>query len=114
MKKVLHFSSLQEAASYTPVLLISKNPFPNRKVYNCLKYFIQLFLGRTLARMQRNCMKSADNFCYVGGEVSFSSQNCVVSPIIRKAFHRYFGCQTGDLDKGWAQYICCSACAANL
>jgi hypothetical protein len=40
-------------------------------ICTCPKYCIQLFLGRSSARMQRNCVKSADNFCYVGGEVTF-------------------------------------------
>ena len=34
----------------------------------------------------------------------FSSQKCIITPIIRKIFYLYLGCLTGDQDKGWALY----------
>ena len=64
--------------------------------------------------MQRKCVNSTDNFCYICGEVTFSSQKRAITPIIRKAYHLYFGCQIGDQDKSWAPHICCNTCAANL
>jgi hypothetical protein len=88
--------------------------FRSVKCYKCLKSFIQPFLGRTLIRLQRKCVNSADNFCYICGEVTFSSQKHAIIPIIRKACHLYFGCQTGNQDKSWAPHICCNICAANL
>lgn len=69
---LLHFCSFQGAASYTPVLLMSDSLLLHWKTFKkCPKYCIQLFVGQPSARMQRNCVKSADNFCYTGGKVTF-------------------------------------------
>jgi hypothetical protein len=102
-------------ALYTRVFLMSKC-LSQREVFinKCLQTFIQPFLGRTSMRMQRKFVNSADNCCYVCGEVTFSSQKRAITPIIWKAYHFYFGCQIGDQDRSWAPHICCNTCAANL
>lgn len=64
--------------------------------------------------MPRHCVNSADNFCYVCGEVTFSSQKQQITPLIRKAYQFYFGCKIGDQDKAWAPHIICNTCASNL
>jgi hypothetical protein len=99
---------------HTCVSHFKKSSFAASSVYKCLKTFIQPFLGRISIRMERKCVNSADNFCYICGEVTFSSQKRAITPIIRKAYHLYFGCQIGDQDKSWAPQICCNTCAANL
>jgi hypothetical protein len=93
---------------HTCVSHFKKSSFEASSVYKCLKRFIQPFLGRTSIRMQRKCVNSADNVCYICGEVTFSSQKRAITSIIRKAYHPYFGCQIGDQDKSWAPHICCS------
>jgi hypothetical protein len=75
---------------------------------------MQPFLGRTSIRMQQKCVNSADKFCYICGDVTISSQKRAITPIIRKAYHLYFGCQIGDQDKSWAPHISCNTCVANL
>ena len=64
--------------------------------------------------MPRKCINSADQFCYICGDVTFAYQKRTLSPMIRHAYHLYFGCKVGDQDKGWAPHICCNRCAVNL
>ena len=64
--------------------------------------------------MPRNCVNSADNFCYICGEVTFARQRKVITAIVKKAYHLYFGCKIGDQDKSWAPHICCRKCATVL
>jgi hypothetical protein len=64
--------------------------------------------------MPRKCVNRADNFCYVCGKVTFTSQKRPLTPIVRKAYHLYFGCKVGEQDKRWAPHICCNSCSANL
>ena len=64
--------------------------------------------------MPCNCVNSADNFCYVCGEVLFARQRKAIIAIVRKAYDLYFGSKIGDQDKSWALHICCRKCATNL
>lgn len=64
--------------------------------------------------MPPTCVNSADNFCYVCGEVTFASQKRSITTMVKKAYHLYFGCKIGDQDKRWAPHICCNTCATNL
>ncbi|XP_065444006.1 uncharacterized protein LOC101953070 isoform X3 [Chrysemys picta bellii] len=64
--------------------------------------------------MPHTCVNSADNFRYVCGEVTFASQKRSITTMVKKAYHLYFGCKTGDQDKRWAPHICCNTCATNL
>jgi len=64
--------------------------------------------------MQRKCVNSADNFYYICGKVTFSSQKLAVTSIIRKTYHLYFYCQVGDQGKSWDPHLCCNTCATNL
>ncbi|KAJ8888328.1 hypothetical protein PR048_007815 [Dryococelus australis] len=57
---------------------------------------------------------SVGKFCYVCGEVTFAGQKHTITPLIRKAYFLYFGCQIGDEDKSWAPHICCNNCACDL
>jgi len=75
---------------------------------------VQWLLGQISRRMQRKCVNSADSFCYICGELTFSSQKIAVTPIIRKTYHLCFGCQVGDQDKSWDPHLCCNVCATNL
>jgi hypothetical protein len=79
---------------HTCVSHFKKLSFAASSVYKCLKSFIQPFLGWTSIGMQRKCVNIADN-CYICGELTFSSQKHAITPIIRKAYHLYFGCQIG-------------------
>jgi len=49
--------------------------------------------------MSRSSVNSADLFCYVCGEVTSVSQRRSIMPLIKKAYHLYFGCKLGDQDK---------------
>ena len=53
-------------------------------------------------------MNSADNFCYICGEVTFVSQKRNMTAVIKKAYNLYYGCKIGDQDKSWAPHICMS------
>jgi hypothetical protein len=64
--------------------------------------------------MPRHCVDSADNVCYICGEVAFARQRKAITAILRKAYHLYFGCKIGDQDKSWAPHMCCRKCATNL
>ena len=43
--------------------------------------------------MPRVCVNSADNFCYICGEFTVSSQKHGLTTRTRKAYHQYFGCK---------------------
>lgn len=64
--------------------------------------------------MPRNCVNSANNFCYICGEVTFAAQKKNIGATVKKAYHLYFGCKIGDQDKDWAPHVCCRTCAVNL
>ena len=64
--------------------------------------------------MSRVCVNSADNFCYICGEFTVSSQKHVLTTRTRKAYHQYFGCKVGDQEKPWAPHICCNSCVTAL
>ena len=64
--------------------------------------------------MPRDCVNSADNFCYICGEVAFARQRKAFTAILKKAYHLYFGWKIGDQDKSWAPHICCRKCATDL
>ena len=61
--------------------------------------------------MPRNCVDSADNVCYICGEVTFERQRKAITAIVKKAYNLYFGCKIGDQDKSWAPNIWCRKCA---
>jgi hypothetical protein len=62
----------------------------------------------------RNCINSADNFCYICGEVTFARQRNANTAIGKKAYYLYFGSKIGDQDKSWAPHIFCRKCATKL
>ena len=64
--------------------------------------------------MPRVCINSVDNFCYICGELTVSSQKRVLTARTRKAYHQYFGCKFGDQKKPWAPHICCNSCVTAL
>jgi hypothetical protein len=64
--------------------------------------------------MPRHCVNSADNFCYICGEVTFAGQRKIITAIVKKANYLYFGCKIGDQDKTWAPHICCRKLPTNL
>jgi len=64
--------------------------------------------------MSRSCVKSADLFCYVCGEVTLVSQKHSITPLIKKAYHLYFGRKLGNQDKKWVPHIVCKSCAILL
>lgn len=37
-----------------------------------------------------------------------------MTPLIKKCYQRYFGCQIGDFDKNWAPNTCCVSCVRLL
>ncbi|GBN01256.1 hypothetical protein AVEN_114379-1 [Araneus ventricosus] len=64
--------------------------------------------------MPRICVNSVDNFCYICGELTFAAQQNIISAVVKKAYHLYFGCKIGDQDKYWAPHVCCRTCAITL
>jgi hypothetical protein len=64
--------------------------------------------------MPRNCVNSPDNFCYICGEVTFSTRKHPLTPVVQKAYECCFGCKVRDQDKEWAHHACCVSCATDL
>src|ERR1043165_7312190 len=64
--------------------------------------------------MPRKFLNSADSFCYVCGKATFSTHKRSITPLIRKAYHCYFGCKIGDQVKSWVPHTCCNTCVCNL
>ena len=64
--------------------------------------------------MPCNCVDSADNVCYISGEVTFARQRKAITVIVKKAYHLYFECKIGDQDKSWAPHVCGHKCATDL
>ena len=59
--------------------------------------------------MPRQCVNMVNNFCYICGEITFSSQKRSLTPLVRTAHLHYFGMSVGDHDKSWAPHIFCNA-----
>lgn len=64
--------------------------------------------------MSRGCVNEPDSFCYVCGELTLKKHRCAFTPLIKTAYHLYFGCQIGEQDKKWSPHSCCIRCANNL
>ncbi|GBN10365.1 hypothetical protein AVEN_29635-1 [Araneus ventricosus] len=64
--------------------------------------------------MPRICVNSIDNFCFICGELTFAAQKTIISAVVKKAYHLYFGCKIGDQDKYWAPHVCCRTYATTL
>ncbi|GBM86163.1 hypothetical protein AVEN_48177-1 [Araneus ventricosus] len=64
--------------------------------------------------MSRQCKNKPDLFCYVCGELTLKTQQCGLSPLVRKAYELYFGCRVGNQDKSCAPHICCNSCSRYL
>jgi hypothetical protein len=62
--------------------------------------------------MPRNCVNSADNVCYIYGEVKFARQRkaITITMIVKKAYHLYFGCKIGNQDKSWGLHTLPQTC----
>jgi len=58
---------------HTCLAHVRKPSFALWSLYKCSKYFIQKFIGRNSEKMERNCVKSAGNFCSVGWWLSSHS-----------------------------------------
>lgn len=64
--------------------------------------------------MPRQCLNKSDNFCYICGDVTFAAQKRPMTPLVKTAYHHYFGMKVGDQDKTWAPHICCNSCSVIL
>jgi len=54
-------------------------------------------------RCRTGCLarvNSEDLFCYACGEVTLASQRRSIMPLIKEAYHLYFGCKLGDQEVG--------------
>ena len=64
--------------------------------------------------MPRNCVNSPDNFCYICGEVTFSTRKCPLTLMVKKGYECCFGCKVRDQDKKWPPHVYCISCATIL
>lgn len=64
--------------------------------------------------MPRECVNSANSFCYICGELTFKSQKRTITPLVCKAYELYFGIKVGNQDKAWAPHVCCKTCVTLL
>ena len=65
-------------------------------------------------KMPRKCVNLVNNFCYICGEITFSSQKRNLTPLVKTAYHHYFGMKVGDQNKSWAPHIRCNSCSVIL
>ena len=59
-------------------------------------------------------MNSVDNVCYISREITFASRMHALSPLLKRAYFLYFGCNLGDTDKNLALYMCCTSCLSKI
>ena len=64
--------------------------------------------------MPMKCVNLVDNFCYICGEITFSSQKRTMTPLVKTAYQHYFGMKVRDQDKSWALHLCYSSCLNTL
>ena len=55
--------------------------------------------------MSRNCKNSPDRFCYVCGQVTFTDQQCTITPLIKSLYHAYFGIRLGNFETSERNYL---------
>ena len=56
--------------------------------------------------MPWNCVNSPEDFCYVCGEVTFSTRKHPLIPMLKKAYECSFGCRVWNKDKnGFLMYV---------
>jgi len=102
---LLHSSSFQAAASYILVLLTLKSLLLHCKVFiKALSISYSSFLAEPQERWSETAWKVQIISVILVERWLFSSQKCAITLIIRKAYHFFFGYQSGDQEKGWAQY----------
>ena len=46
--------------------------------------------------MARKCVNLVDSFCYICGEIKFSSQKRTMIPLVKTAYQHYFSMKVGD------------------
>ena len=61
--------------------------------------------------MPRKCVNSRSNCCYISAGITFSSLKRNLTPLVKTAYHYYFGMKVGDQDKSCAPHICCNSCS---
>jgi hypothetical protein len=99
---------------HTCVSHFKKSSFAAWSVYKCLKNFIQPFLGRTSIRMQRKCMKSADNFVIFVGRWRFHHRSVPYPWSSGKPTIFTLDARLGTRTRAGPRTLCCNTCAANL
>ena len=94
--------------------LVTNSPascWPELSVLSSQKYIV--FVPPLICR-ERKCVNSSDAFCYICGEVTFKSRGPSFTPLIKKCYEQYFGCEVGDQDKSLTPHFCCVTCARLL
>jgi hypothetical protein len=64
--------------------------------------------------MSHRCVNNSNMFWYICSQFTFKSQKRTITPVIKKAYELYFGCNISDHDENWAPHICCSMCTVDL
>lgn len=64
--------------------------------------------------MARKCLNNQDNFCYVCGELTFTSQRRNFTSLIEQCYLDYFGFPVMNQDKSWVPHKCCVTCVRLL
>ena len=64
--------------------------------------------------MPRKCVNLVDNFCYICGEITFSSEKRTMTPLVKTAYQHCFSMKVGDQDKSRAPHLCCSSSSVTL
>ena len=78
------------------------------------KYF-SFILNIKCSNMPRGqCKNAADSFCYICGLLTIKKNRRSITPLVKKLYSLYFGCEVGDQDKEWAPHVCCATCFSCL
>ena len=63
---------------------------------------------------RRQCLHSAQKFCYICGCYIFDSKVRQIDSFVKKLYFAYFKVKVGDQDKRFAPHVACNTCAEGL
>ncbi|GFQ65467.1 uncharacterized protein TNCT_323981 [Trichonephila clavata] len=46
--------------------------------------------------------------------MTFAAHKRAISPVVKTAYFLYFGIKVVELDKPWAQHVCCNFCSERM
>lgn len=62
----------------------------------------------------RSCFNSPNSFCCVCSQFVVKRQCRSITPSVKLAYNKHFGCRVGNQNKTWAPHIICVSCYVTL